>query len=64
MNNTVWKDTAREVQLDLISDMFDDLRGDHLSLFGAVEDAIQMLKDGDDGVIDFLEAVVESRKCY
>ena len=63
MNNTVWKDTAREAQLDLISDMFDDLRQDHLCLFGAVEDAIQMIKDGDDGVLDFLEYVVESRKC-
>lgn len=63
MNKTVWRETATEAQLGHMSFMFDDLRQDHLKLFSAVEDAIQMLKDGDDGVIDFLEYVVESRKC-
>lgn len=67
MNNTVWKETAREAQLDLISDMFDDLRQDHLALVNAVEVAVIMLEKGETGLktaLNILEVELENRKPY
>ena len=64
-NDTCWKQTAMQSQLNLVADMFDDLREDHHLLIDAIKDAILMLKS-EGGVaqgIRMLEEELEMRRC-
>lgn len=59
MITTVWGETSRESMLDLMADMFDDLRCDHLSLVEDVCKAIDLIENGkiDDGLTIIQEAI-------
>lgn len=64
-NDTCWQQTAIQSQLNLVADMFDDLREDHHALIKGIKAAIVMLKEGDDvnTGIQMLEMELEMRRC-